>query len=141
MPIHDVPDPMAFMELLKRMLSDEARVHNACLGPGGVLLQALDVPQVMAQSTELPYHTIACHASLHPGCRVQTQFCQSPAASSDTCSWYKCLVTGGHPWSGHRGTRQGPDDSAVSFALKDLLKVTGALDVHVQRYTDAGYAY
>lgn len=65
-PIHDVPDPMAFMELLKRMLSDEARVHNACLGPGGVLLQALDVPQVMAQSTELPYHTIACHASLHP---------------------------------------------------------------------------
>ena len=53
------------MELLKRMLSDEARVHNACLGPGGVLLQALDVPQVMAQSTELPYHTIACHASLH----------------------------------------------------------------------------
>ena len=71
MPIHDVPDPMAFMDLLKRMLSDEASVHNACLGPGGILLQALDVPQVTAQSTELPYHTIAYHASLHPdaGCR------------------------------------------------------------------------
>lgn len=44
--------------------------------------------------------------------------CPEPCISSDTCSWYKCLVTGGHPWSGHRGTRQGPDDSAVSFALK-----------------------
>ncbi|KAI4567191.1 hypothetical protein MJT46_008404 [Ovis ammon polii x Ovis aries] len=32
-PIHDVPDPMAFMELLKRMLSDEASTHNAFLGP------------------------------------------------------------------------------------------------------------
>lgn len=32
-PIRDVPDPMAFMELLKRMLSDEASMHNACLGP------------------------------------------------------------------------------------------------------------
>ena len=29
------------------------------------------VPQVTAQSTELPYHTISCHVSLHPdaGCR------------------------------------------------------------------------
>ena len=87
----------------------------------------------------IPYHFLPC--KLAPRCRVQAQCCQSPAASPETCTWYKCLVTESHPWSRHRDTRQGSGDLAVSFALKDLPKVTGALDVHVQRCTDAGHAY
>lgn len=43
-PIRDVPDPMAFMELLKRMLSDEASMHNACLGPEVCSPTGSDVP-------------------------------------------------------------------------------------------------
>lgn len=43
----------------------EASMHNACLGPRGVLGLRMST-QVTATVCELPYHTTAFHASLHP---------------------------------------------------------------------------
>ena len=68
----------------------------------------------------MPYYCLPCKPA--PRCSMQAQCRQSPEASPETCTWYKCLVIGGHSWSRHRDARQGPGDLAVSFALKICLR-------------------